>query len=68
MKKKRVAVGAHTSGGRYTPAKGNNGSNIIVEKLLHLFDEFPPDTRMPTNEGIHAYQDRSTDPGLRHGR
>jgi hypothetical protein len=35
---------------------------MIAKQMAHLFDEFDADTRMATNQGVHADQDGTSDP------
>jgi hypothetical protein len=41
---------------------------VFTKEVAHLFDEFNTDTRVATNQGIHADQDGTPNPRFRHGR
>ena len=57
-----------TSRCRDTATKRDEGDDVLAEERAHALNEFPPDTRVTANEGVHANEDRTTDPGLGHAR
>lgn len=42
--------------------QGDKRSDVFAQQMAHLFDEFHADTRMATNQGVHADQDGTSDP------